>query len=89
MNMNNPETRRAIRNVVLCAIMAALLYFVWDALESLKEEKSILEIARDSLIIIGLFVLGVITENVGRVGVDIAGIKANMGGDDKDQGNAV
>lgn len=81
MSLNTPETRRALRNVVLCLIAFALLYFVWDALSRLKDEHSVLEIARDCLIILGLFVIGVITENVGRVGVDIAGIKANMGGD--------
>ena len=85
MNLNNPETRRALRNILLCAITIALLYFVYDALGRLKQEGSLLELARDCLIIIGLFVLGVITENVGRVGVDIAGIKANMGEGD---GNA-
>lgn len=75
----NPETRRAIRNGLLCVIALALLYFIWDALSRLKQESSTLEIARDSLIIIGLLVLGVITENVGRVSVDIANIKASMG----------
>lgn len=85
MNLNNPDTRRALRNVLLCLILLAMLYFVWDALGRLKQETSLLEIARDCLIIIGLFVLGVITENVGRVGVDIAGIKANMGGNDPGQ----
>ena len=79
MNLNNPETRRALRNVLLCAISLALLYFTYDALERLKQEISLLEIARDCLIIIGLFVLGAITENVGRVSVDIASIKASMG----------
>lgn len=79
MNLNNPDTRRALRNILLVAIMLALLYFVWDALERLKQEESIREIARDSLIIIGLFVLGVITENVGRISVDVAGAKADMG----------
>ena len=83
MNLNNPDTRRALRNILLCVITIALLYFVYDALERLKQENSLLEIARDCLIIIGLFVLGVITENVGRVGVDIASIKASMGEDDK------
>lgn len=81
MNLNNPDTRRALRNVLLCAITLALLYFVYDALERLKQENSLLEIARDCLIIIGLFVVGVITENVGRVSVDIASINASMGDD--------
>jgi hypothetical protein len=81
VNLNNPDTRRALRNLLLCVITIALLYFIWDALGRLKQENSLLEIARDSLIIIGLFVLGVIAENVGRVGVDIAGIKAQMGDD--------
>jgi Na+-driven multidrug efflux pump len=79
MNLNNPDTRRALRNVLLCIIVLTLLYFSYDALSRLKQEKSVLEIARDCLIIIGLFVLGVITENVGRVSVDIASIKASMG----------
>ena len=83
MNLNNPDTRRALRNILLCVITIALLYFVWDALERLKQENSLLEIARDCLIIIGLFTVGVITENVGRVSVDIASIKASMGEDDK------
>jgi hypothetical protein len=81
MNLNNPETRRALRNGLLCIISLALLYFTYDVLTRLKDENSLLEIARDSLIIIGLFVLGVITENVGRVSVDIASIKASMGDD--------
>jgi Na+-driven multidrug efflux pump len=79
MNLNNPDTRRALRNVLLCIIILVLLYFAYDALERLRQENSVLEIARDCLIIIGLFVLGVITENVGRVSVDIASIKASMG----------
>jgi Na+-driven multidrug efflux pump len=79
MNLNNPDTRRALRNILLTIIVLVLLYFVYDALERLKQENSVLEIARDCLIIIGLFVLGVITENVGRVSVDIASIKASMG----------
>lgn len=88
MNLNNPDTRRALRNVALCVILIALLYFAYDALGRLKEEKSVLEIARDSLIIIGLFVLGVITENVGRVSVDIASIKASMGDNPPGGGDA-
>ena len=78
-----PEGRRAIRNVLLCIIVLGLLGLVYWAVYLLQHDAlGVREIARGSLIIIGLFVLGIITENVGRVGVDIAGIKANMGSGD-------
>lgn len=75
-----PEGRRSIRNALLCIIVLGLLGLLYWATYLLQHDAlGIREIARGALIIVGLFVLGVITENVGRVGVDIAGIKANMG----------
>lgn len=80
MTLNNPESRRALRNVLLVIVVLALVALIYWATDLLsKDVLSIREIARGSLIIIGLFVLGIITENVGRVSVDIASIKASMG----------
>lgn len=80
MRLNNPESRRALRNVLLVIVVLALLALIYRATDLLsKDILSIREIARGSLIIIGLFVLGIIAENVGRVSVDIAGAKADMG----------
>lgn len=86
----SPETRRAMRNLVLCAIVLAIVVMLAWTIELLRSNPDqVAHIAQNLCIIIGLFVLGVITENVGRVGVDIAGIKANMGGGDKPgDGNA-
>jgi hypothetical protein len=79
----SPDARRAIRNALLCIVILALLALIFWVTELLsKDLLGIREIARGSLIIIGLFVLGVIAENVGRVSVDIAGAKADMGGGD-------
>jgi hypothetical protein len=80
MSLNNPDSRRALRNVLLFIVVLALLGTIYWATYLLsKDLLGIREIARGSLIIVGLFVLGVIAENVGRVSVDIAGAKANMG----------
>lgn len=82
MSLNNPESRRALRNVLLVVVVLALLVLIYWATDLLaKDILSIREIARGSLIIVGLFVIGVITENVGRVSVDVASIKASMGDD--------
>lgn len=78
--MSNPESRRGLRNVLLFIVTLGLLVVIYWATYLLsKDVLGIREIARGSLIIIGLFVLGIIAENVGRVSVDIAGAKADMG----------
>lgn len=83
MSLRDPDTRRGLRNVLLVIIVIALLADLGWLIHVLRSNASSEEkIALGSLIIIGLFVLGVITENVGRVSVDIANIKASMGGDD-------
>lgn len=75
------ETRRAIRNGLLCVVILALVALLfWVTYLLSKDLLGIREIARGSLIVIGLFVLGVIAENVGRVSVEIVGAKADMGG---------
>lgn len=80
MSLNNPDSRRALRNVLLVIIVLALIGLLYWATDLLaKDLLGIREIARGSLIIIGLFVLGVIAENVGRVSVEVGSAKADMG----------
>lgn len=76
----SPDTRRTVRNWLLVFVVLGLLALLYWATELLsKDLLGIREIARGCLIIIGLFVIGVIAENVGRVSVDIAGAKADVG----------
>jgi hypothetical protein len=84
INLRDPEARRGLRNVLLFIVVLALLADLAWLIHILRSNSPSEEkIALGSLVIIGLFVLGIITENVGRVSVDIANIKASMGGDDE------
>jgi hypothetical protein len=78
----SPDVRRAIRNGLLCIVVLALLGIVYWATYLLSHDiLGIREIARLSLIITGLFVLGCIAENVGRVVVKGPGnTEADIGG---------
>jgi cytochrome c biogenesis protein CcdA len=85
--MSSPESRRGLRNTLLFIVVLALVVLVFWATDLLNGNvPGLREIARGALIIVGLFVLGVITENVGRVSVDVANIKANMGSDNQKDG---
>ncbi len=60
--MTNPETRRALRNLAMIAVVFVLLYFIWGWAERL-DSNGLREALRWALGIIALFALGVGMEN--------------------------
>lgn len=82
MNLNNPETRRAMRSVVQSVIaiaLVALIAWLIHLLRSSAPDET--KIAMALCAIVGLFVAMVGAENVGRVAVDVFGAKADIGED--------
>ncbi len=63
MSLTNPDSRRAWRTVVATIVVGVLLYFVWAITDRLTDVPGLREIARWSLGIIGLFMLGYVMEN--------------------------
>lgn len=60
--MSDPETRRALRNLAMIAVVFVLLCFVWGWAERLDND-GLREALRWALGIIALFALGVGMEN--------------------------
>lgn len=63
MSLNNPDSRRGWRTVVATVVVAVLLLFVWLIINRLTDIPGLREIARWSLGIVGLFMLGYVMEN--------------------------
>lgn len=83
MSLNNPDSRRALRSVVQAAIVLGLLGLLGWLIELLSASAPDLSrIALALCLIIGLYVLLIGVENVGRAVIRVGkdGAEADIGG---------
>lgn len=78
--LTNPESRRGLRSLVMAIVVLVLLYFLWEWAEKLPAA-DLKDIARGSLVLIGIAMVGYQFENgmrafklsAGKDGVTIEG----------------
>lgn len=90
MSLNNPQSRIAFGNVIQAIIVLMLVGLVAWLIKLLSQSAHhLFGIAMALCVIIGLFVAGVVAENVGRVAVKAGkdGVDADIGNDPPVGGN--
>lgn len=84
MSLNNPDSRRAVRSVVQAVVVLVLVGFIGWLIDLLSANAPDLSrIAMALCAIVGLYVLLIGVENVGRAVIKVStdGAEADIGGD--------
>lgn len=82
MSLNNPDSRRALRSIVQAAIVLVLVGFIgWLIYLLSASAPDLSRIAMALCVIVGLYVLLIGVENVGRAVIKISrdGAEADIG----------
>jgi hypothetical protein len=83
--LTNPDARRGLRTVLQAGIALLLVWLVWELASRITDSRSLLEVIRWSLSIVGLGTLGYIMENslrAIRISFGKEGAKVEVDGDD-------